>query len=139
MSATSPSSGLRAALEKRLSLLLDDVEPLIDQELARRETDAGARAGALAAERLNQTARRIRQAAGFDEVAATLVDAAAAFCNGAAVLRVQNDIAIGERVRGVDENFAARFAGLEVLLSAAPALAAAVESRDPVVAMSTAG
>jgi hypothetical protein len=91
------------------------------------------------AEQLNQAARRLRQAAGTEELAATLADAAAAFAAGAAVFVIDGETARGARIRGVTEAAEETFRSLAIPLSAAAALAGAVESRDPVTAAATPG
>jgi hypothetical protein len=128
--ASGPStSPLRQILEDRLSQLSLEVDSLFAEarERTRREF----------ADQLNQTVRRIRQAADLDELGATLLDAAGAFASGAAWFRIAGEAAKGERIRGVPEETAEAFHALEIPLSSAAALAGAVESRDPVMAAST--
>jgi len=117
-------------LEGQLSQLSSEVERLFDEarNRARREL----------ADQLNQSVRRIRQSGSLDELAATLLDAAMAFAAGAAVFRIAEATLKGEKIRGVAAEQAADFPALEMPLSAAPALAGAVESRDPVIAVTTA-
>ncbi|MGO9261061.1 MAG: hypothetical protein ACLQU1_32845 [Bryobacteraceae bacterium] len=86
------------------------------------------------ADRLNQAVRRIRQSGDWEELSATLVDAAAVFSGGAAWLRVADGTARGGPIRGVPEEAEERFRSLEIPLADAAALAGAVESRDPVIA-----
>jgi hypothetical protein len=128
--ASGPSaSPLRQVLEGRLSQLSLEVDGLFAEarDRARREC----------ADQLNQAVRRIHQAADWDELGATLLDAAGAFANGAALFRIAGEIAKGERIRGVPEQAAEAFHALEIPLSSAAALAGAVESRDPVIAATT--
>ncbi len=80
----------------------------------------------LAAE-LNLSVRCLRQSATLEELAATLADTAAHFAGGAIVFRLSDGMAKSEKME------------LEIPLSSAPALAGAVESRDPVTAITTAG
>lgn len=112
---------LRQILEDHLSQLSLEVESLF----------------ADFADELNQAVRRIRQAADADEIGATLLDAAAAFASGVAWFRITGEAAIGERIRGVTEEAAEAFHALEIPLASADALAGAVESRDPVIAVTT--
>jgi len=86
------------------------------------------------ADRLRQAVRRLRQSKDWDELAATLVDAAAAYCDGAAWLRVTEGVVRGGPVRGVATEAGEVFRALEIPLAKAAALAGAVESRDPVIA-----
>ncbi len=89
------------------------------------------------ADQLNQAVRRIRQAPDVERLGGILLDAAAAFCTGAALFCIEGGVARGERIRGVPQGTQEVFHGLEIPLAAAAALAGAVESRDPVIAAST--
>jgi hypothetical protein len=117
-------------LEGQLSQLSNEVERLFDEARGRARREL--------ADQLNQSVRRIRQSRSLDELAATLLDAAMAFAAGAAIFRISEAILKGEKIRGVAAEEAAAFSALEIPLSAAPALAGAVESRDPVIAVTTA-
>jgi len=131
MSSAAPTSSLRQLLENRLSQLSAEVEGLFAEVQERGRSES--------AGQLNQAVRRIRQSADVDQLCATLADAAAEFSSGAALFRVEGDIAKGERIRGVSEENAEHFRELEIPFAAAPALAGAVESRDPVTAATTPG
>jgi hypothetical protein len=117
-------------LEGQLSQLSSEVERLFDEARGRARREL--------ADQLNQSVRRIRQSASLDELAATLLDSAMAFAAGAATFRIADAVAYGEKIRGVAAEEAEAFASLEIPLSAAPALAGAVESRDPVIAVTAA-
>jgi len=120
-----PTLTLRKLFEDRLAVLLDEAETLVGEarELARLECAA----------ELNQAVRRIRQAASQEELWSTVADVAAQFSGGAALLCLGGDNARVEKVRG------AELAGvIEVSLAAAPALAGAVASKDPVIAAAVA-
>jgi len=117
-------------LEGQLSQLSGEVERLFDEARARARREL--------ADQLNQAVRRIRQAVSLEELAATLPDAAMAFAAGAAVFRIAGTVAKGEKIRGVAAESETAFGSLEIPLSDAPALAGAVESRDPVIAVTTA-
>lgn len=131
MASTPPTSPLRQVLEDRLSQLSAEVDSLFAEarERGRREF----------ADLLNQSVRRIRQAADLEQLRATLFDAVGAFSSGSALFRIDGDIAKGERIHGVPRQAAEAFRALEIPLSSAAALAGAVESRDPVVAAATPG
>jgi hypothetical protein len=116
-------------LEGQLSQLSSEVERLFEEARGRARREL--------ADQLNLSVRRIRQSASLDELAATLLDAAIAFAAGAAILRIADDAAHGEKVRGVAAEDAEAFSALEIPLAAAPALASAVETRDPVTAVTT--
>jgi hypothetical protein len=117
-------------LEGQLSQLSSEVERLFDEARSRARREL--------ADQLNQSVRRIRQSTSLDELAATLLDAAMAFAAGAAIFLVVEANLKGDKIRGVAAEEAAAFSALEIPLSAAPALAGAVESRDPVIAVTTA-
>jgi hypothetical protein len=114
--------------------LLSELEACFYNQLAvaRREV----------AEQLNQAARRLREAGDFAQAAAVLVEASAAFSEGAAVFGVAGVAGAavrGERVRGLEQPKTAGFPELLVVPEEAPALAAAIASGEPVVAMSAPG
>jgi hypothetical protein len=131
MSPSAPLSPLRQILETSISHLSVEMEVLFAEarERGRRES----------ADQLNQAVRRLRQAPDVDELGSMLVDAAVAFCTGAALLSIRDDGARGEWIRGVSSETERVFRGLEFPLAAGAALAGAVESRDPVIAASTPG
>ena len=118
-------SPVRQLLEDRLSSLPMEADTLFIESRERARRDF--------ADLLNQAVRRIRMAPDAEELGATLLDAAAQFSTGAALFRVSGDIAILERIRGVPD--AAAFTMLEIPLASAAALASAIESRDPVTAL----
>lgn len=105
-------SGSRQHLERRIAEVASELEQMFDD--ARREQ----------AELLNQAVRRMRQTENPDELCATLEDSAARLASGAIVFRVSREEATSQRIT--------------VELSDAPALAAAAESKDPVVAAAVA-
>jgi len=128
--APSPTrTALRKLLEDHQSRLSFELDTLFTEsrEGARREF----------ADQLNQAVRLLRIAPDAEELSATLLDAAAQFSGGAALFRVAGDTAKPERVRGLPDADTEAFVGLEVPLSSAAALAGAVESRDPVTAVTT--
>jgi len=131
MASSAPTSALRRLLDEHVSSVSTEVEALVAEarERTRREL----------VEQLNGAARRMRQAADNEELVATLVDAASGFAPGAAFFRVEDQTARGERIRGVPEENAERFVGLRLALEGAPAFAGAVETKDPVTAIATAG
>ena len=137
MPLSAPTPSLRQLWEERLSQLLSEVETLCDAQAAARAAEARGRARGEAAAELNQAVRRIRRAADVEDLGATLVDAAGAFASHVALFRVEGGTARGVRVRGVPEETAERFAGLEIPLCDAAALAGSADSGDPVVAEAT--
>jgi hypothetical protein len=111
-------------LSERLAVLVDDVE--------RAAADAARSARHDCANQLNQALRRLSQATNPADLADTLADAAAQFSGGAAVLTIDNGVATIESVRPMSGGRAA--AGSQTELDAAPALLAAIQSREPVIA-----
>jgi hypothetical protein len=106
-------SGPRQLLQDRFTQVADDLEQLFAdaRERTRREY----------AEQLNQCVRRLRQAPDTDELAAVLGDAAALFASESLVFRIESGIAKSPQI--------------EVPLTEAPALASAVDMREPLVAL----
>src|SRR5690348_3251733 len=144
MASSAPTPSLREILEERLSHLLVELEGFFDAHLSAQleqrlgpaveqaSGEARERARRDFADQLNQGARRIRQSVDVADLTATVLDATAPFAEGSAIFLVTNAIARGERMRGVPEERARAFRGLEIALSAAAALAEAAESGDPV-------
>jgi len=124
MGLSANPSSLRAMLEERFALLADDVE--------RAAGDAGKYARQQCADQLNQAVRRLWQAEDLAELTDTLADVATQFARGAAVLSIEGGMAKMESVRPGGD--AGQAAGAQMALDAAPALAAAIESREPVIA-----
>lgn len=122
-------SPFRQLVEDRLSSLPLEADTLFIESRERTRRDF--------ADLLNQSVRRLRLAHDAEELGATLLDAAAQFSTGAALFRIDGDIAILERIRGVPDDEA--FTMLEIPLASAAALASAVESRDPVTALTAPG
>jgi len=114
---TAMPPGPRQLLEQRIAEISTELEALFEgaRDLARSEQ----------AEQLNQAVRRLRIAGDVDELCATLADAASRLATSAMLFRVGDGTAASERI--------------SVPLSEAPALAAAAESQDPVIAAATAG
>ncbi len=109
--------GPRQVLEERFPQIYDELESLFEnsRDVARREL----------AEQLNQAVRRLRIAPDETELCATLAGAVERFATGGALFRISGPLAGNERI--------------EFTLSSAPAVAAAVESRDPLTAAATPG
>ncbi len=130
MASSAPFTQLRRLLQDRFSQITGDVEGAL--------ADARDRAQRELADQLNQAVRRILQSSGDEELAATLTDTAAACAAGAVFFRIENDEALPLRVRGVPDETAERLRGLRIPLARAAALAGAVESREPAVALTSA-
>ena len=136
MPSTDPSKFQRI-LETRLTQMAGELQYAFEAEVvsqtaaAVRSLSAEIATGVRVAlaEELNQWVRRVRQAASPEEAAVALADGAVSFAGGAAVFRVAGGMARAMEARG------AALGGMEIPLAAAPALATAVETRDPVMAM----
>jgi hypothetical protein len=129
--ASSAPTPLRKLLEERLRQLIVDTEHLF--------AEARDRAGHEMADRLNQAVRRVRQSADLEDLGATLLEAAEGFCPQVALFGVSGDSVAGERIHGVSQTVSRGFDSLTIPLASAPALAGAVNSRDPVVTATTSG
>ncbi len=129
--ASSAPTPLRKLLEERLRQLIVDTEHVFAESCDRAGHDM--------ADQLNQAVRRIRQSADLEDLGATLLEATEAFCPLAALFGVSGDSVAGERIHGVPASVARAFDSLSIPLSAAPALAGAINSRDPVITATTSG
>ncbi len=143
---------LRQFFDDRLPPFLDELKACCEAEVeervsarlkeaihaaVEREREAAERQ---TAERLNQSVRRLRQAVAAEQIYRILADGACDFCNGAAVFTVYQGAVWARSVRGwangVSEEQAA---GLSFSTDETPAIRAALETRDPVVAVVSAG
>ncbi len=131
MSQSAPISPLRQYLEDHVSRISAEVERMLAEGRERAFRDS--------ADCLNQAVRRIRQAGSVDELGATLLDAAFGFASGAALFHIDGAIALGDLIRGVTGAAEEEFEKLEIPLSSAAALSAAIETRDPVIAAAAPG
>jgi hypothetical protein len=129
MVSTAPPASLARALQEHVSFVMGEVDRLT--------AEARARALSEGASQLNQIARRIRQAGSREELYVTLVDAAASFASGAALLVLEGETARAVKLRGVDEARAQALSA-PIPLSQAPALADAAGQREPVIASASA-
>lgn len=130
MSSGAPSPSLRN--------LFSELEQLFQTETEARVSTSVQAAVRTLAEHLNQSVRRLRQAAGFSEIAAILCDASAPFAKICAVFEVSEGEMRAERMRGARDDAAAGFDALRFAVSDAGAFAGAIESREPVVALGSA-
>jgi len=127
MSTAAPSPSLRN--------LFSELEQLFQSETEARVSTSVQAAERALAEHLNQSVRRLRQAATFAEIAAVLCDASAPFANSCAVFHIHEDAVGGERLRGAATEAAGRFREIEFAAAEAGAFAGAIDSREPVVAL----
>jgi hypothetical protein len=147
------TSSVRQVLEARFSELLSELEDAVDLEIGSRlavqvegrleravaqaAAEAEERSRRVFASQLNQAVRRLRQASNVESLVATLLDVASPFSHSAAIFSIHGAGVRGEGVRGVSNEAAEVFGGLEVQLGEAPALAEAIRSLDPVTAAAT--
>ncbi|HYM10236.1 MAG TPA: hypothetical protein VEU62_05875 [Bryobacterales bacterium] len=138
-----PLAALRRDLAERLTR--ECSEQLCREVAAAREaaaTEAGRLAKAGAAEALNLAVRRIRRASSITEIGAALLDTASGYCGRAALLLRRGDFLAGWRACGFAVDgaaFADAWAGFQVPIASAPALAQAIETREAVVSLGLSG
>ena len=144
-----PASSVREILRDRVSILLLELEGLLDAHVSSRiaselearsaqiAEEARGRAARALADQLNRAARHIRQAPDASEIRTRLLDAVVPFASGAILFRVENAVAHVERGRGIAPEHSVNFPDREVSLERASALAEAVRSRDPVTALAS--
>lgn len=126
-------SPTKVALQK----LLDDQQSHLFLELDTFVAESHKDVRREFADQLNQAVRRLRISSDADVLSATLLDASAEFSTAAVIFRVTGDTARAARARGLADSTTETLQGLELALSSAAALAGAIESRDPVIAITT--
>ena len=157
MTPAAPTAHWRKVCEENFSRLIEDLEHQVEAEVSSRVTAAmgpGARAAAPAAmsesrralaEELNQCVRRVRKTANSQDLYATLLDVTVPFCDQAAVFSVRDKRIRAERMRRspglhpVEMAADASSPPLEIAMTQAAAFAAAIETQDPVIAISAPG
>ena len=128
---------LRKVLEEQFSLLAGELVALYEQELASREAELRESVRGELTEGLNQAVRLLRQADDFQQIASVLADASATHCRLLAVLAIHEGTVSAVKARGLGADAADRFRTLEFPATQAAAFHSAIESGDPVVAMTT--
>jgi hypothetical protein len=133
---------MSAAPSASLRNLFSELEQLFQTETEARVSTSVQAAVRTLTEHLNQSVRRLRQAAGFGEIAAILCDASAPFCKVCAVFQVNDGTVSGERARGpaseTPSEAATQLPEVRFAAAGAAAFAGAIESREPVVALCSA-
>ena len=137
MPATARPTILRKVLEEQFSLLAGELVALYEQEMTSREAELRESVRSELTESLNQAVRLLRQADDFQQISSVLTDASSSHCRLLAVLAVRDGTVSAVRVRGLSEHAAERFRTLEFPSTQAAAFHSAMESGDPVVAMTT--
>jgi hypothetical protein len=127
MSTAAPSPSLRS--------LFSELEQLFQSETEARVSTSVQAAERALAEHLNQSVRRLRQAAAFPEIAAILCDASVPFADVCAVFHINENTVGGERLRGAASEAAERFRDIRFDGAEAAAFAGAIDSQEPVVAL----
>ncbi|MGO4885738.1 MAG: hypothetical protein ACLP59_33695 [Bryobacteraceae bacterium] len=129
MSSPAPSPSLRS--------LFSELEQLFHTETEARVSTSVQAAERALAEHLDQSVRRLRQAAAFPEIASVLCDASVPFAKACGVFHVSEQTIGGERLRGATPDAAARFREIRFAATDAAAFAGAIESQDAIVALSS--
>jgi hypothetical protein len=155
MTPAAPTATWRRVCQEYFSRLIEDLEQGVESEVESRVTAAmeaairGAVADAIGesrralAEDLNQAVRRLRQATDVDDLNSIVLDVTAPFCEQAVVFCIHENSARAERMRRPAQNnageggAAASLPPLVFTISKAAAFATVIDTRDPVVAMST--
>jgi hypothetical protein len=155
MTPAAPTATWRKVCEEYFSRLIEDLEQQVESEVEARVSAAidatlrGAVADAVGesrralAEELNQSVRRVRKASSADDLYSVLMDVTIPFCDQAAIFSIHANVARAERMRRPAEvpagenTEAASLPALEFPVSDAAAFSTAIDTRDPVVAMST--
>jgi hypothetical protein len=134
MASSAPPPPFRKVLEERFAGLSRELVELA----AAHAADGARQARRETADRLNRSVRLMRQAESATEIASALLDASRGFAATAALFRISDGEAAGETIRGASPEDSDAFRSLRIPLADAPALAAAVETLDPVVSVSSA-
>src|SRR5947208_4003238 len=137
MAAITRPSILRKVLEEQLSVLAGELASLHEQELATREAEQRESLRGEMAETLNQAVRLLRHAEDFPHIAAVIVDSSVNFSKLLAVFSIAAGRVRAERVRGLPAQDSDMFASIDFPVEQAAAFAGALQSGDPVVAMTT--
>ncbi len=155
MTPAAPTATWRRVCEEYFSRLIEDLEQGVESEVESRVTVAmgaavrGAVTDAISesrralAEELNQAVRRLRQAGDRDDLYSILLDVTAPFCEQAVVFSIHEKSAHAERMRRPAQVSAgeggtgASLPALTFSITSAAAFATVIDTRDPVVAMST--
>src|SRR6266851_3121299 len=154
MTPAAPTAYWRKVCEQNFSRLIEDLEQQVETEvksrvsavLRRSEADALPESRRALAEELNQAVRRLRQTANLDDLYSVLLDVTVPFCDQAALFSVHEKRVRAERIRrhagapaGESSIRGERLPRLEIPTSQAAAFATAIDTRDPVIAMSAPG
>ncbi|MEX2262157.1 MAG: hypothetical protein WD696_09410 [Bryobacteraceae bacterium] len=134
------TSGDLASTSRGASLdsLLMDWRERIERLVEAAAAEERGRARAQLSEEFNQVARRLRQAEDFDRTAASLADGAVRFCRRIVVFALRDGWLAASAWRGfASETLQDDLDTLQIALAGAGAFAGAVESGDPIVALST--
>ncbi len=134
--ATGWREGLERVLDERFAELAARIEREFATETSERVTAGLAIASRQKAEELNRTLRRFAAWDGWEQWAAALLDSVSALCSQAALFAVRPPSLEALRARGLREGVP--FQSLRIPLAEAPGVAAAIASKDTVIALATA-
>ena len=127
------STGWHSQITQVLDERFAGLSEAIEREVAARTAAAVESRSRNLTEQLNQAARRLRQASESEEWVSALLEGAAGFCGCAALFRVAGGKLQLEAGIGLSAGEG------EISLADAPAFENAVQSREPVAAMASAG
>jgi hypothetical protein len=152
MTPAAPTAYWRKVCEENFSRLIEDLEQQVEAEVKSRvaailqRSTPGAMPDALPesrralAEELNQAVRRLRKTANLEDLRSVLLDVTVPFCDQAALFSVDEKRIRAERIRRHAVVPAGeRLPRLEISTDQAAAFATAIDTRDPVIAMSAPG
>jgi len=155
MTPAAPTATWRRVCEEYFSRLIEDLEQGVESEVESRVTaameaairgavgDAASESRRALAEELNQAVRRLRQATDIDDLNSILLDVTAPFCEQAVVFSIHEKTARAERMRrpaqinAGEGSATSSLPALAFPISEAAAFTTVIDTRDPVVAMST--
>lgn len=158
MTPAAPTAYWRKVCEENFSRLIEDLEQQVAAEVKSRvaailqRSTPGAVPDALLesqralAEELNQAVRRLRNTADLEDLYSVLLDVTVPFCDQAALFSVHEKRVRAERIRrhagvtaGEHSAPGERLPRLEISTAQAAAFATAIDTRDPVIALSAPG
>jgi hypothetical protein len=154
MTHAAPTASWRKVCEEYFTRLVEDLEQNVDSEVESRVstaieaalrgavTDAVAESRRALAEELNQSIRRLRRSSSADELYTVLLDVSIPFSEQAVVFSIDGRVARAERMRrpaaveAGEGKAGQNLPALEIAIDGAAAFTTALDTRDPVIAMS---
>ncbi len=136
--ATGWKEHVEHVIEERFQETTTRVEEAFARDMESRLSELRQRLRRELGDRFNQLLRRLRKSETGAEMHAHLLDAAAAFCQRAALFVIEGQMLRSDGSRDLIADATGRLADTVVPLASAPALLSAVEGADTVVASRTA-